>query len=144
MFASSLRYFKGYSSIKKFGSTRFSTHHLFQKRKNNQFPLYAAGFSGIVFGFYLYRSSESKSSILGFNVLIAEEEVKKDATWKLYQYATCPFCCKVRTFLDYYDIDYEIVEVNPLFRKEVKFSEYKKVPFMRSENHQVILPINKF
>jgi glutaredoxin len=49
---------------------------------------------------------------------------------KLYQYQTCPFCCKTRAFLDYYGIDYEIVEVNPLFRREIKFSKYRKVPFI--------------
>lgn len=49
---------------------------------------------------------------------------------KLYQYQTCPFCCKTRAFLDYYGINYEIVEVNPLFRKEIKFSKYRKVPFI--------------
>lgn len=29
----------------------------------------------------------------------------------LYQYVTCPFCCKVRAFLDYKGINYDIVEV---------------------------------
>ncbi|XP_031565480.1 prostaglandin E synthase 2-like [Actinia tenebrosa] len=46
----------------------------------------------------------------------------------LYQYQTCPFCCKVRAFLEYYGLEYSIVEVNPLTRKEIKFSHYKKVP----------------
>ena len=49
---------------------------------------------------------------------------------KLYQYQTCPFCCKTRAFLDYYGINYEIVEVNPLLRREIKFSKYRKVPFI--------------
>uniref|UniRef100_A0A0N4Z675 Prostaglandin E synthase 2 n=1 Tax=Parastrongyloides trichosuri TaxID=131310 RepID=A0A0N4Z675_PARTI len=48
---------------------------------------------------------------------------------RLYQYQTCPFCCKVRAFLDYYGFDYEIIEVNPLSRKEIKFAPgQKKVP----------------
>ncbi len=51
-------------------------------------------------------------------------------TIKLYQYQTCPFCCKTRAFLDYYGINYEIIEVNPLFRREIKFSKYRKVPFI--------------
>lgn len=46
----------------------------------------------------------------------------------LYQYQTCPFCCKARAFLEYYGLEYSIVEVNPLTRKEIKFSQYKKVP----------------
>lgn len=48
----------------------------------------------------------------------------------LYQYRTCPFCCKARAYLDYTGIAYEVVEVNPLFKKEMKFSKYRSVPFM--------------
>ncbi|XP_030063786.1 prostaglandin E synthase 2 isoform X2 [Microcaecilia unicolor] len=48
----------------------------------------------------------------------------------LYQYKTCPFCSKVRVFLDYHDLPYEIVEVNPVLRHEIKFSTYRKVPIL--------------
>ncbi|XP_066568775.1 prostaglandin E synthase 2 [Amia ocellicauda] len=48
----------------------------------------------------------------------------------LYQYKTCPFCSKVRAFLDYHGLPYSIVEVNPVMRKEIKFSEYRKVPIL--------------
>ncbi|NXD61696.1 PGES2 synthase, partial [Eolophus roseicapillus] len=48
----------------------------------------------------------------------------------LYQYKTCPFCSKVRAFLDYHGLPYEIVEVNPIMRKEIKFSSYRKVPIL--------------
>lgn len=48
----------------------------------------------------------------------------------LYQYQTCPFCCKVRAFLDYYGISYDIVEVDPVLRQSIKWSEYKKVPIL--------------
>ena len=59
---------------------------------------------------------------------------------KLYQYENCPFCCKVRAFLDYYGIEYEKIEVNPLLRKEIKFSEYRKVPIVIvNESQQVKL-----
>ncbi|XP_037082653.1 prostaglandin E synthase 2-like [Pollicipes pollicipes] len=51
----------------------------------------------------------------------------------LYQYQTCPFCCKVRAFLDYYGISYDLIEVNPVLRKEVKWSAYKKVPIVVAE-----------
>lgn len=52
----------------------------------------------------------------------------------LYQYRTCPFCCKTRAYLDYYEIPYDIVEVNPLFKREMKFSSYRKVPFIVSSD----------
>ena len=58
-----------------------------------------------------------------------EESVRLPSV-RLYQYQTCPFCCKTRAFLDYYGIKYEVVEVNPLFRREIKFSKYRKVPFI--------------
>ncbi|XP_063792577.1 prostaglandin E synthase 2 [Pseudophryne corroboree] len=48
----------------------------------------------------------------------------------LYQYKTCPFCSKVRTFLEYHQLPHEIVEVNPVMRKEIKFSSYRKVPIL--------------
>lgn len=53
-------------------------------------------------------------------------EIPKNIT--LYQYEVCPFCCKVKAFLDYHNLPYRIVEVNPLTKSELKWSEYKKVP----------------
>ena len=47
----------------------------------------------------------------------------------LYQYEVCPFCCKVKAFLDANDVPYRTVEVNPLTKAEIKWSkEYRKVP----------------
>ena len=87
------------------------------------------------------------------NTLIADGGEKSDATEvikrrktesasdalsvTLYQYRTCPFCCKVRSFLDYFGIPYEEIEVNPLFKREMKFSERKAVPFVIVNNVQV-------
>lgn len=49
----------------------------------------------------------------------------------LFQYCSCPFCCKSRTFLDYFGVNYNIVEVNPVLRQQLKWSEhYKKVPIL--------------
>lgn len=49
----------------------------------------------------------------------------------LFQYCSCPFCCKTRTFLDYFGVNYNIVEVNPVLRQQLKWSEkYRKVPIL--------------
>ena len=55
----------------------------------------------------------------------------------LYQFASCPYCNKVRTFLDYYGMKYSIVEVDPIFKKEIEFSEYRKVPIVVINGTQV-------
>jgi microsomal prostaglandin-E synthase 2 len=46
----------------------------------------------------------------------------------LYQYESCPFCNKVRAYLDWRRIPYTVVEVDPLLKRALAFSEYKKVP----------------
>ena len=50
----------------------------------------------------------------------------------LYQYDVCPFCNKVKAFLDYHNIPYDVVEVNPLTKTEIKQfeHEWKKVPVL--------------
>ena len=48
----------------------------------------------------------------------------------LFQYPTCPFCCKVRAFLDYYGISYDVVEVDPVLRQQTKWTTYRKVPIL--------------
>ena len=48
----------------------------------------------------------------------------------LFQYQTCPFCCKARAFLDYFGLSYDVVEVNSVLRTQVKWSDYKKVPIL--------------
>ncbi|MGH0132601.1 UNVERIFIED_CONTAM: hypothetical protein FKN15_040752 [Acipenser sinensis] len=56
-----------------------------------------------------------------------------DLRLTLYQYKTCPFCSKVRVFLDYHGLPYDIVEVNPVMRKEIQFSQYRKVPILLAD-----------
>ena len=50
------------------------------------------------------------------------------ATVKLYQFQTCPFCNKVRAYLDYMRIPYEVVEVNPLTKTQLQPLFQKAVP----------------
>jgi microsomal prostaglandin-E synthase 2 len=48
---------------------------------------------------------------------------------KLFQYAACPFCSKVRMILKYKGVDYDTIEVHPLNKKEIQFSkDYQAVP----------------
>ena len=54
----------------------------------------------------------------------------------LYQYEVCPFCCKVKAFLDYHNVPYSCVEVSPFWKKELSFSEYKKVPVLMIEEEE--------
>lgn len=65
-----------------------------------------------------------------------------DLKLTLYQYQTCPFCCKVRVFLDYFGISYDIVEVDPVLRKQISWSPYKKVPILLAETESGYQPLN--
>jgi microsomal prostaglandin-E synthase 2 len=56
----------------------------------------------------------------------------------LYQYEACPFCNKVKAFLDYNKIPYKVVEVNPISKKEIKWSDYKKVPILTVDDEQMV------
>jgi microsomal prostaglandin-E synthase 2 len=58
---------------------------------------------------------------------------------KLFQYAVCPFCQKVDAILAYKKVPFEAVEVHPLNKKEIGFSEnYKKVPiYIDQEGRQI-------
>lgn len=65
-----------------------------------------------------------------------------DLKLSLFQYQTCPFCCKVRAFLEYYGIPYDVVEVNPVLRQQIKFSKYKKVPILLIEDEKGCQQLN--
>merc|ERR1712176_61200 len=57
---------------------------------------------------------------------------------KLYQYEICPFCCKVKAFLDWQKIAYQTIEVNPISKAEIKFStDYRKVPIAMLDGKQI-------
>ncbi|KAJ8975886.1 hypothetical protein NQ317_011357 [Molorchus minor] len=67
---------------------------------------------------------------------------RSDLKLTLFQYQTCPFCCKVRAFLDYYGISYDIIEVDPVLRQAVKWSPYKKVPILVAKTENGYQPLN--
>ena len=56
----------------------------------------------------------------------------------LYQYQTCPFCNKVRAYLDMQQVPFTVVEVNPLFKGEMAWSkDYRNVPIAVVNGTQV-------
>lgn len=73
-----------------------------------------------------------------------EGPTKLNYNLTLFQYCSCPFCCKTRTFLDYFGLKYDIVEVNPVLRQQLKWSQkYRKVPILLAHNdNQKIYQIN--
>jgi len=57
---------------------------------------------------------------------------------QLYQYEICPFCCKLKAFLDWQKVSYTTTEVNPISKAEIKFSkDYRKVPIAMVNGEQV-------
>jgi len=92
---------------------------------------------GFASGYYLYHKfngDKLPASILSIQPAVSRTIVtstdKTGLGLRLYQYQTCPFCSKVRAFLDYYGFSYEVVEVNPVTRKQIKSSNYRKVPIV--------------
>lgn len=61
---------------------------------------------------------------------IYNEKDKTSLDIILFQFQTCPFCCKVRAFLDYSGLSYSVVEVDAVLRQSIKWSKSKKVPTM--------------
>merc|ERR1712212_751799 len=60
----------------------------------------------------------------------------------LFQYQTCPFCCKARAFLDYFGLSYQVIEVNSVMRTQVKWTKYKKVPIVVVEVGDKVIQVN--
>ncbi|ONI32344.1 hypothetical protein PRUPE_1G362400 [Prunus persica] len=78
----------------------------------------------------------SNATPLAQEVHAQDKFLPKDV--ELYQYEACPFCNKVRAFLDYYKIPYKVMEVNPISKKEIKWSDYKKVPILKVDGEQMV------
>jgi len=73
---------------------------------------------------------------------IVNPEDKTGLKITLFQYQTCPFCCKARVFLDYFGFSYDVIEVNSVLRKQVKWSKYKKVPILVAKYGDKVIQVN--
>lgn len=115
--------------------------------RSHRFTAILAGSCGITLAAagalsYCTFSSDAKARPIKVSEAELESIFNQEApklSVTLYQYQNCPFCGKVRAFLNYYGIDYTIVEVNPLWKKEISFSKYRKVPFVIANDKQVRL-----
>eukprot|EP00977_Amphora_coffeiformis_P001114 scaffold227_cov165-Amphora_coffeaeformis.AAC.27 len=79
--------------------------------------------------FHLSRFTLRNVSLRALSTIAAEGGVENNKMIQLYQYAICPFCHKTKAVLDYANVPYQAVEVNPLTKAEIKWSaDYRKVP----------------
>src|ERR1700694_278027 len=61
-------------------------------------------------------------------------------THTLYQFATSPFCAKVRKILDFKGLDYRVVEVDYLERKELMLASGQlMVPALTLESGETVV-----
>lgn len=97
-------------------------------------PSVARGVTGTVF--FSVAASSLAQEAQAKEAPLVEKLMPKDVV--LYQYEACPFCNKVKAFLDYYNIPYKVVEVNPINKKEIKWSDYKKVPILKIDGEQMV------
>jgi len=99
-------------------------------------------------GIYLFKTFQKVYASDGSDNKLAERlahkpsrqvRVDTDASGlklTIYQYQTCPFCCKTRAFLDYHGFSYDVVEVNSVTKKQLKWSDYRKVPILMVEGQE--------
>ncbi|KDP36894.1 hypothetical protein JCGZ_08185 [Jatropha curcas] len=97
-------------------------------------PFVARGVAGTMF--FSAAASSLAQEVQAKELPPAEKFLPKDVV--LYQYEACPFCNKIKAFLDYNNIPYKVVEVNPISKKEIKWSDYKKVPILTVDGEQMV------
>jgi microsomal prostaglandin-E synthase 2 len=119
-------------------------------RLSLRLPSFALGGSALLFGYKLSTITEPAAVAQSQAAEVAPTPpanpyaVPSQTTGRLpksivlYQYEVCPFCCKVKAFLDYHKLPYRVVEVNPLTKAELKWSEYKKVPVVLLDDKEQV------
>ncbi|RXM95783.1 Prostaglandin E synthase 2 [Acipenser ruthenus] len=103
--------------------------HVHVKKSQRTSPSKAAQVSIVIY---------SSGSQTGVSLKLPSVSDTGDLRLTLYQYKTCPFCSKVRAFLDYHGLPYDVVEVNPVMRKEIQFSQYRKVPILLADDGETL------
>lgn len=105
----------------------------------------AVGGGGFAYVVYQRRLKENKSCPAedfnaqqnqeqlqaAFKNLLNKQDLSKRPDIQLYRYTTCPFCGTVKAFFDVFHIDHTCVEVEPMFKSEIRDMSYKKVPQLR-------------
>jgi len=97
---------------------------------------------GVVTADYMYRRRLNQNKAISpedYNTaqlekikqVLSSEEAFRSNRLTLFQYTTCPYCNKVRALLECNNVKYDVVEVDPLFKSEIKSSGYGKVPQLR-------------
>jgi microsomal prostaglandin-E synthase 2 len=83
-------------------------------------------------------SNRAVGVLSGFRKCFSTTGLTPPPSITLFQYEICPFCNINKTLLSYANVDYNVTEVNPLTKSEIKFSkEYKKVPIALINDVQV-------
>ena len=101
-------------------------------------------------GYLEFKSMNTKTSHMEFEDLplftidkvpdvkitrkIVNSNDKTNLDLVLFQYQSCPFCCKVRAFLDAHGFTYSVVEVDAVLRQATRWSPYRKVPMLLARN----------
>ncbi|XP_007942558.1 prostaglandin E synthase 2 [Orycteropus afer afer] len=112
-------------------------------RKGNPRLLGAAALAlGGALGLYHTARWHLRTQDLGAECSAAQLSLSNRLQLTLYQYKTCPFCSKVRAFLDFHALPYQVVEVNPVRKAEIKFSSYRKVPILLAQEGDCLQQLN--
>ncbi len=81
--------------------------------------------------FDINYSSQNLPGLIKPSKTVNRERNPGNVKLTLYQFTTCPFCCKVRAYLDYFGYSYDIVEVNSLTKKQLDWSPGYKVKYAK-------------